>query len=881
MNFYLYSPVSIKPWDPRDSEMGIGGIETAITETAKRLAKRGHKVTVYIDKQGPDVEVFGVQWMHYEHTDFEQTGVWVIYRSPDAVLRVNLDSEVWFKAEDWNYDWSGTWVDRVDHILVLCRTHVQYILRDNPNLEQKILLTSHGVKVDLIDGIEKEKPERHVFDWHGSLSSNPYLQEHARKVFRAGHEVFVLPELAKGHEIPYAEMLDRIGIPYNKIYRVYDGENPKSTAMNKLRVLKALKADAFYDDNPTNIEVASEHGIPSVLVGKGSRDFGTIRNPLRRGRNPRKIMYASSPDRGLYTLLELMPKIREVVPDVELHVFYGFDGIDDLITAGKWPEKSRVATDDLKRLILSTGGVVWRGRVSQRELYQEWLSSGMMVYPTMFAELTFISGLEAQCCGAIPVVTNVWAQGENTKYGIKINGDPSHPLVKAQFVAEICRLAKDIEDQETIRFKMVEEARGRCSWDRWVDQWIDVAQKGPLYKKTRKCRSCGSNDLKMVVDLGKQSIATIFPKKEDRVLKAPLEVVKCQSCQLSQLSLTVNREYLFRQEYGYRSGINESMREHLQAVSRVVPTHKDDILVDIGCNDGTLIGYLPVDTKRIGFDPNVSCPTDPTDQNCSFIRDFFSHGALLKETNGGKANVIYSLAMFYDLDDPTGFAGEVWESLDDNGAWVIEVQDSAQLISKGAFDFICHEHVTNWDLDQLCNFLGKNRFRVDHHEFNEINGGSVLVVARKSQHAIDYPNSVQPWELFGESLHAHKESFRKFLDALKPEKIWAYGASTKGNVLLQYYGITSKDVEFVVDRNGEKVGRFTPGTMIPIVSEGMARQVRPSYLMALPWGFIDAFRKREPWAKFIVPFPEPRIYQPWEDEEKQRKDNQEAVGADR
>jgi NDP-4-keto-2,6-dideoxyhexose 3-C-methyltransferase len=861
VNFFLYSPISIKPWTPLDSETGIGGIETAITETARRLAQKGHDVTVYNDLPEESMEWEGVHWKHYNTANMDQVGVWVVYRIPEICTKINRESQVWFKAEDWDYPWNRDWVDCCDHILVLCNIHKQYILRKAPWLEDKILITSHGVKVDLIKELEANRPRRYCFDWGGSLESNKSLQEHARKVFAAGHEVFLIPALGAGSVHLYEELMDAYKIPYNKIYRVWDHGNPGDVPNGKVNYLKRLKADAFYDDLKENVEAAEAAGIKSTLIRPDTIINEEVSPAIRKGRNPRKLVYLSSPDRGLGTLLELMPRMREVVPDLELHVYYGFDNIDDLIRKGAW--SNSVPIEQMKRLILETPGVVHHGRVTQRELYEELMSAGMMVYPTMFAELSFIAGMEAQCCGAIPVVTNVWAQGENTNIGIKINGDPSTTLVKAQFAAEICKLATSIDEQEDMRFKMIEEARKRCDWDRWVDQWIQVASAGPLYRKIWNCRVCKSESLQTVVDLGKQAIATFFPKKGVQIPKAPLEVVECQECHVAQLSVNLSRDYLFRGEYGYRSGINEVMSEHLKDVANSYFFRAESIVVDIGCNDGTFINHLPKNTLRLGFDPNDSNPMTSPDPNVKFVKDFFSKDLYMKITGGKKAVAIFSLAMFYDLEDPTSFAQQVWECLEDDGMWIIEVQDAEQLIQKFAFDFICHEHLTNWDYSNLNSFLRKNNFQVMDHEFNSVNGGSLIVTAKKTHTVLNSSASyVLPWAVFGRELEEKRKQFKEFLETLKPAKIWAYGASTKGNVLLQYYGLDYKDIVAVVDRNPAKHNRYTPGTNIPIVSEETCRQMKPDYLLALPWSFIEQFRYREPWARFITPFPEPAVFPP-------------------
>lgn len=197
--------------------------------------------------------------------------------------------------------------------------------------------------------------------------------------------------------------------------------------------------------------------------------------------------------------------------------------------------------------------------------------------------------------------------------------------------------------------------------------------------------------------------------------------------------------------------------------------------------------------------------------------------------------------------------------LADDGVWVIEMQDFSETVALSAFDTICHEHLTYWDIGRLHRRLQKAGFQIAMAKNNMINGGSFNVHATKVD--VEAPIEFEPidWKAFSENAHWAKASLLKLLDELKGKQIWGYGASTKGNVLLQFCGITNRQIVAIADRNMEKWGKVTPGTNIPIVSEELMRQAKPDYLLALPWAFMDEFYKRESWANWIVPFPEAHV----------------------
>ena len=981
MRFILWSPIHFEKWNWQNSvEQGIGGSETSHVEMAWRLAKRSHEVITYGPlPEGSPNEWRGTKWYKLEDTDFDLAGIWVIYRMPEAAGRFRpkrADQKLWLMMQDWTYPWKKEDVETFDKILVLSDAHKNWLLQQEPWLEGKVWVTSNGLKPDLIEEVENE-------------------------------------------------------------------------------------------------------GLPV--------------------RNPRRIMYASSPDRGLEPLLRIFKRVREIVPDAELHTYYGFNNIDKLIKQGSMVNQFAVQKNTITELAQETPGVIMHGRVSQKELYKEWLTAGIWCYPSEFWETSPVHGdtivetlagptpirdlvgrdpfpvwsydigakklsismaknakctrrqaevltlalkprsgrnakklkhltltpdhevltrngvyvpagelqvgdrvmavtrrfngwgadypmigvtgceykpahrlaaewafgrpleageivdhlngntednspqnlrvypqaqhfkehqqrdssfaqkrdagtrkfvaenpeliaargrkaaearwgkacnhvivaiekaepadvycmevepdhnfvaneivvhncitcMEAQAMGAVPVINPVWAQGENTHFGIHIQGKPySDTLTQARFAAEVAALCVNKDLQERIRKEMMPDARKRWSWENFVDQWEDWAHETTGFDN-QSCRICGSSKLDGVVDLGQQPLATVFPRDGEAVTKAPLRLVKCE-CGLHQLDFTVRREKLFAGAYGYRSGMNDTMRNHLSRLAAECQqflTDPKDLIIDIGANDGFFIKQFPLDRPRLGFEPSDACPTDFS----HFIKGFFK-----PEVLQGKAKVITSIAMFYDLQNPLQFCLDVASTLDKDGVWVNELQYLPKCMEMNAFDTICHEHLTYWTLADLARVYRMGGLEIFKYEFNDSNGGSVRTFARLRE-ALTLPLEL-PKEDLGKF---DPKAVRRGLEALllASGRVFGYGASTKGNVLLQYCQIGTNLIEAVADRNPQKWGCKTI-TGVPIISEEEMRREKPDRLLMLPWSFAEEFRNREPWAEWIVPLPTPHI----------------------
>lgn len=393
-----------------------------------------------------------------------------------------------------------------------------------------------------------------------------------------------------------------------------------------------------------------------------------------------------------------------------------------------------------------------------------------------------------------------------------------------------------------------------------------------LYREITTCRSCGSTKLETVLDLGTLAISD-FVLPGEREDQAPLELVVCTSCSLVQLRHTVDRDRLYRSYY-YRSGTNEHMvaalRDVVEDACKRVELVKGDAVLDIGSNDSTLLRMYPRHLKRRGFEPsNIR----PTKEPCITVwGDYFPPPWWRAPGWDVSFKIITSIACFYDLDDPNEFVKAIKGWLHPDGVWVVQFQDLHEMLSANGFDNICHEHLTYWGRGAFYNLVAKHGLRVLDVSHNSVNGGSVRYIVGHGNWAPPPVPEVRAVEFrtqlgnFSCDVERLKGQTLDLLLRLKAEgkMVLGYGASTKGNTTLQYYGIGPDLISMIADRNPDKFLRFTVGTHIPIVSEQHMRNMKPDYLFVLPWHFIDGFLEREREflerrGKFIVPLPQLRI----------------------
>jgi NDP-4-keto-2,6-dideoxyhexose 3-C-methyltransferase len=414
-----------------------------------------------------------------------------------------------------------------------------------------------------------------------------------------------------------------------------------------------------------------------------------------------------------------------------------------------------------------------------------------------------------------------------------------------------------------------------------------------LCTKIERCRICGSDELVDVVDMGAQYVASLFPTgplPAELDQPFPLHVIRCAApggCGLVQLEHAVSPRVLY-DHYGYRSGTNEMMRANLAGIAHqtesIVSLRPGDVVLDIGCNDGTLLeSYATPGIDRVGIDPSdaIKAIENP---DITAVNDFFNKDTFEKVRPGKKARAVTSIAMFYDLSDPAAFVRDVGAVLDDDGIWVLELSYLPAMLEANAFDTICHEHLEYYSLGAIEWLFRSEGFELLRVDVNDVNGGSFRLVVsregsrprnagalagierlRRAEEALGLATDA-PYERFREACAGVKSELTRLILAIKDQgkRVYVYGASTKGNTLLQFCGLDGRMIDKAADRNPDKWGTKTVGTGIPIISEDEARADAPEYFLALPWHFEKGFIKREQeylarGGHFIFPLPEVRV----------------------
>ena len=405
--------------------------------------------------------------------------------------------------------------------------------------------------------------------------------------------------------------------------------------------------------------------------------------------------------------------------------------------------------------------------------------------------------------------------------------------------------------------------------------------------KIKKCRSCSSSKLQRLFSLGYQSFTGIFPKNKDqKVPRGNLTLVICGRCKLVQLSENFNLKKMYGNNYGYRTGLNLSMVNHIKNkvnfLKKKFKITKEDIVIDIGANDGTLLGFL--DSKKnklIAVDPTIKKFKKFYKKNIIKVSNFFSFAGVEKHLKNKKAKLITSIAMFYDLPKPVLFAKQIYKTLEDEGVWHFEQSYSGYMIKNLSYDTICHEHLEYYSLYSVKKILDAVNLKIIDVSFNNINGGSfALTVAKKNSKYLENKkiykilrdeknkkiNTSYIYTQFYKRINKEKNKMISFFKKIKLERklVIGYGASTKGNVLLQYCNISNKNIKYICDVNEDKNGCYTPGTKIKIISEKKAKQLKPDYFFVLPWHFKNFILDKEKkiirsGIKFIFPLPKFKV----------------------
>jgi len=394
--------------------------------------------------------------------------------------------------------------------------------------------------------------------------------------------------------------------------------------------------------------------------------------------------------------------------------------------------------------------------------------------------------------------------------------------------------------------------------------------------KRNTCRVCGSNALTPIINLGEQYLQGSFVKLGKEIppnRKISTSLVRCdpmldeKACGLLQMEYTIPPEILYS-AYWYRSGTNNTMRRHLQSIVEEVMgmtgLKKTATVLDIGCNDGTLLGFYPDSFTKYGVDP--SDVAQEIKGPVTVFQDIFPSEELISQLDGRTFNIITSIAMFYDLEDPIAFTRGIKQILSPEGIWVFEMSYMPTMLKMTSYDTICHEHIEYYSLAVIEYILRQVGLKVVNVSHNDINGGSLRCQAahinnftykqdkfqknikamRQEEFDLELDTD-KPYRHFQERINVHREELNSLLKKLKKEgkKIHIYGASTKGNTILQWCGIDHRIIDCAAERNPDKYGALTLGTDIPIVSEEESRAMNPDYYLVLPWHFKEEFLERE------------------------------------
>ncbi len=400
----------------------------------------------------------------------------------------------------------------------------------------------------------------------------------------------------------------------------------------------------------------------------------------------------------------------------------------------------------------------------------------------------------------------------------------------------------------------------------------------------KNCRMCQSENLISIISLGNLHLSN-FRKDSKKPPKYPLDLILCRKCFLLQLRDNAPTSFLYTENYGYKSGINQTMQNELKEITKkslsMVKKNKGKtISIDIGANDGTLLKFYPKRVFRIGVEPIKKLAKEARKHSNLIINDFFSYEAVNKVAKNIKADIITAISCFYDMENPNKFVSDVKKILGENGIFVIQQNYLVSMLEQNAFDNIVHEHLEYYSLLSLNNLLKRHGLEVFNVELRDLNGGSFRTYISLSgkRRVTDCVREMEKNEKkiklhnkkiyidFARRIKSNKHNLISFIkkEIKKGKRIYVYGASTRGNTLLQYFGLNNKYIKFAVERNPEKWGKKISSVQIPIISEDQARKDNPEYMLVLPWFFKDEFLKREEdylrkGGHFIFPLPEFKV----------------------
>ncbi len=402
----------------------------------------------------------------------------------------------------------------------------------------------------------------------------------------------------------------------------------------------------------------------------------------------------------------------------------------------------------------------------------------------------------------------------------------------------------------------------------------------------KNCRNCKNKHFYKLFSLGKLSYTGIFKNRKSIIPKDELKLIMCKKCYLVQLNKNFNPKIMYDSNYGYRTGINKTMTQHVESVVKnmvkKVKLEKNDYVLDIASNDGTLLNFYSKNIVKCGVDPILKKYINNYKDIKYRINNFFDYKIIKKKKIKKKFKIITALSVFYDLKKPNQFLSDIQKTLDKNGLFFLEFADLISILKLKMFDTICHEHLEYYSFDVINNMAKKNKLKVIDVLHNDINGGSIGIFLshenakfKVNKKAIEKVINIEKkmnlkspntYNIFFKSIIKIKKKLKKIILKLKTRNkiIHGYGASTKGNVLLQFFKINNEEINLIADRNPKKNGLYTPGTKIKIVSEAISRKKMPDYYLVLPWHFKNEILVREKniiskGTKFIFPLPNIKV----------------------
>ena len=373
------------------------------------------------------------------------------------------------------------------------------------------------------------------------------------------------------------------------------------------------------------------------------------------------------------------------------------------------------------------------------------------------------------------------------------------------------------------------------------------------------CRNCKKKKFKKIFKLGSQPISSIFLKNIKKIKNFSLDLYICKNCQLIQLDKIPNLKEMYGKHYGYKTSISNLMINHLKKKfknfkkKKIFKNNKN--ILDIGSNDGTFLNFFAKEKKNyklFGIDPSASAFKNHYNSKIKVLNKFFEDKTVsnIFEKNKLKFSLITSFAMFYDVEDPNKFCKNIYKILEKDGVWSLEFSYFPLLLKNLTYDQICHEHCVYYTLSSFRNIAEKNKLKVIDFFINEINGGSIEVICTKQESNLNIKKlkikklinsekkiNAKSFEKFQSRVKQNKINLINFIKKNKKSNIIGYGASTKGNVILNYCGINNKVLRYVCDANPSKYNKFTPGSLIKIISKNEMRLMKPKFLLVFIWSF--------------------------------------------